>query len=79
MKPTIHIHIGKLIEKLEIEVRPCEGQTDSDLHLRYSSELAMRIQGCLLKAIPDAIRNAVETLEKEHPLGNAEKTAPHCS
>lgn len=78
MKPTITFHFGKLIEKVEIVAIPFDARTDLSQLPQYAFQLKNRIQESLLKAIPDAIQNAVETLDIEYRLDNAGNTAPHC-
>lgn len=69
-KTIIHIHIGSLIERLEVTIPPFDEKTDSDLSHPHSKLSLSQHQECLTQRVLDAVKNALKTVDKDLSLDN---------
>ena len=78
MKPVIiHIHIGSLIQKVEISMPASDSKTDLDLNQALLHSYSSQIQAQIQEALINAVKNAVETVEKDFSLDIKQETESH--
>lgn len=64
-QPIIHIHIGSLIERLEVTTPLSDEKSDSGLHHQHSKMCLCQVEELLTKRVLDAVNNALKTLSKD--------------
>lgn len=71
-KPIIHIHIGSLIEKFSIEVRPSTEKTHEDLSHLLLNEYP-KIQEQVSEALTNALNNSLESFRSTLAVDEIQK------
>lgn len=75
--PVINLHIGSLIEKLEISNCSCVSKNDSKEAQECLMKSATQTQELIQSLLIKAINNARVVLDKEHDLDNNQQKQPH--